>query len=110
MSRLENLLKNTAPVFLLCQPSDIGVAGRVKDPHFETRGLFLFDNFPGGIGLSEAFGGKLDAVLRASCELVQNCPCTEGCPSCVGPKDARDMFSGNPKRMVTALLTAWLAG
>jgi DEAD/DEAH box helicase domain-containing protein len=110
MSRLENLLKNTAPVFLLCQPSDIGVAGRVKDPHFETRGLFLFDNFPGGIGLSEAFGGKLDAVLRASGELVRNCPCSEGCPSCVGPKDARDLFSGNPKKMVTDLLTAWLAG
>lgn len=110
MSRLESLLKNTAPVFLLCQPSDIGVAGRVRDPHFETRGLFLFDNFPGGIGLSEAFGGKLEEVLNASLELVTNCPCTEGCPSCVGPKDERDRFGTNPKQIVIDLLAAWMAG
>jgi DEAD/DEAH box helicase domain-containing protein len=47
--------------------------------------VFLYDNFPGGVGLSEPLWQRqAELVLRAS-ELVQRCDCAAGCPACVGP-------------------------
>lgn len=110
MSRFASLVRNTAPLFLLCGRGDIGVAGRVRDPHFEVPGLYLYDNYPGGIGLADGFHKQMDKVLQASLELVENCSCLEGCPSCIGPRDDRDDFSGNPKKAVIAFLKEWFDG
>lgn len=47
--------------------------------------LFLYDNIAGGIGFShQLFDAQ--AKLMARCrKAIAHCPCTEGCPSCVGP-------------------------
>jgi len=108
ISRFATVVRNTAPLFLLCGRGDIGVAGRVRDPHFEEPGLYLFDNYPGGIGLADGFHLQMDKVLRASLSLIESCPCGEGCPSCVGPCDDRDEFSGNPKEATLEFLKSWL--
>ena len=79
------LIKTIAPVFLLCDPRDIGVAERVRDPHFGAPALYVYDKYPGGTGLAEALtrrAGELFASIRS---LVDRCPCESGCPSCVGP-------------------------
>ncbi len=108
MARFATLVKNTAPIFLLCGRGDIGVAGRVRDPHFEIPGLYIYDNYPGGIGLAEGFHIQMKKILEASLSLIQKCNCREGCPSCVGPCDDRDEFTGNPKEATTLFLQEWL--
>jgi len=108
MSRFASVIKNTAPIFLLCGRGDIGVAGRVRDPHFEIPGLYIYDNYPGGIGLADGFHVQMKKILLASLSLVEKCSCLEGCPSCVGPCDDRDEFSGNPKRATALFLHEWL--
>jgi len=40
---------------------------------------------PGGVGLAERLFGLLGEMVEASRRLVADCPCAEGCPSCVGP-------------------------
>jgi DEAD/DEAH box helicase domain-containing protein len=47
--------------------------------------LYLYDAYPGGIGLSEPLYRIHDQLLRRTRELVAGCPCETGCPSCVGP-------------------------
>ena len=47
--------------------------------------LFIFDAYPGGIGFSDLLYRKHDELLRASRSLILTCPCSTGCPSCVGP-------------------------
>ncbi|MBL8470418.1 MAG: DEAD/DEAH box helicase [Rhodocyclaceae bacterium] len=52
--------------------------------HFRPT-LFLYDNYPGGIGLAAPlFDARRQIVTRAA-EIVQHCGCTQGCPACVGP-------------------------
>jgi DEAD/DEAH box helicase domain-containing protein len=47
--------------------------------------VFVYDAYPGGIGLSEPLYRLHDRLLAESRGLVASCPCEDGCPSCVGP-------------------------
>ena len=47
--------------------------------------VFLYDNFPGGAGLSEPLAGLAAEVVQGAWQLVVDCPCGQGCPACVGP-------------------------
>jgi DEAD/DEAH box helicase domain-containing protein len=62
------------------------LAATFEDPDtpFEPT-LFLYDNYPGGIGFSPQIFDIFPQLLRHAERLLQECPCEEGCPSCVGP-------------------------
>jgi DEAD/DEAH box helicase domain-containing protein len=47
--------------------------------------IFIFDSYPGGIGFSELLYREHANLLSAAMSLIEKCPCTYGCPSCVGP-------------------------
>lgn len=47
--------------------------------------IFLYDNYPGGIGFSSSLYDLAADILKATRRLIAVCQCTEGCPSCVGP-------------------------
>lgn len=47
--------------------------------------VYLYDNYPGGIGLSEALFERSAELLRRARQVVEHCPCRHGCPACVGP-------------------------
>jgi DEAD/DEAH box helicase domain-containing protein len=79
------LIRLIAPVFLLCDPRDLGIAERVRDPHFGLPALYVYDKYPGGTGLAEALSRRTTELFRAIREAVERCPCKSGCPSCVGP-------------------------
>ena len=50
--------------------------------------IFIYDNYPGGIGLSPSLFDLEKTLLEHSQKTIQACPCQEGCPSCVGPTRA----------------------
>jgi DEAD/DEAH box helicase domain-containing protein len=54
------------------------------EPDFEPN-IFIYDNFPGGIGLSPALFDLEKTLLKHALQTIAVCPCQEGCPSCVGP-------------------------
>jgi DEAD/DEAH box helicase domain-containing protein len=56
----------------------------VQDGGDEPR-IFIYDNYPGGIGLSEPLFRMHDELLTRTRGLIAECPCELGCPSCVGP-------------------------
>ena len=89
------LIRQIAPVFLLCDPRDLGTSERTKDPHFETPCLYVYDKYPGGTGLAESLAGHVKELFVSVYAAVKNCPCRNGCPSCVGPegnKTATELF------------------
>ncbi len=104
--KLGTLLKNISPVFLLCDLGDIGIAERVKDPMFNIPALYVFDQYPGGTGISEGLLKNIKRIVQGAHELVSGCSCENGCPSCIGPPDS----GGNVKVMVTGFLRKWLNG
>lgn len=104
-------MRNVAPLLLMCDSHDIGLsvdgvslagASRVGGVDRSSTGaspagvpdlaveptIFLYDNYPGGIGFSEPLFGMHDELLARTRELISGCPCQSGCPSCVGPEGA----------------------
>jgi DEAD/DEAH box helicase domain-containing protein len=79
-------LANLSCVYLMCDRRDVGSAvdAGLENPAFHPT-IFLYDNFPGGIGLSRPLYEIRDQVLKATHELIRSCSCEDGCPSCVGP-------------------------
>ena len=53
-------------------------------PDYEPN-IFVYDAYPGGIGLSEPLYRLHDRLLAESRKLIAACACEDGCPSCVGP-------------------------
>jgi DEAD/DEAH box helicase domain-containing protein len=82
---LANVLSQIAPLYLMCDPRDVGVVPQVKNPFTGLSTVFLYDTYPGGIGFSKKLFEIHDGMLQAASELVGACACVDGCPSCVGP-------------------------
>ena len=83
---LANVMLNVAPLFLMCDPRDIRVVSQTRSPATDAPTIFIYDNYPGGVGFSPRLYEVHGELLRASGELVAACPCEAGCPSCVGPR------------------------
>ena len=107
---LSYTLGQLAALFLMCDRHDLGVAlgdngqgearierglrrlgagkGGRDEPlpgeDYEPN-VFVYDAYPGGIGLSEPLYRLHDRLLEESRALIAACPCADGCPSCVGP-------------------------
>jgi DEAD/DEAH box helicase domain-containing protein len=82
------LLRTVGSLLVMCDPRDMGVSisedisGGLKT--FEPN-LYLYDNYPGGVGQSAALFRLADKLLEGASNLLRGCPCESGCPSCVGP-------------------------
>jgi DEAD/DEAH box helicase domain-containing protein len=80
------VLGNLAPLFLMCDPRDLGT---LTDPAWKpANGLpsvVLYDLVPAGIGFSQKLFEIHDELTQRALELVSECECEDGCPSCVGP-------------------------
>ena len=107
IGRIGSLIKNVCPVFLLCDSHDLGVAERLRDPHFNEPCIYIYDNYPGGTGLSEGIASKSDKILQAAYERISSCPCEFGCPSCIGPDD-EEPVTHNKKEQIISFLNTWL--
>jgi DEAD/DEAH box helicase domain-containing protein len=107
---LANTLRTVAMLFLMCDRGDIGVAigdnsqgtasvergfkrltagagsppAAPLGPAYEPN-VFIYDNYPGGIGFSVPLYELHGRLLAEAKTLIESCPCREGCPSCVGP-------------------------
>ncbi len=79
-----NILGHITPLFLMCDPRDIHVIYQVKSPFTQKPTIYIYDSYPGGIGFSEKlYDIHLHLFTRAR-EVLKECGCISGCPSCVG--------------------------
>ncbi|HTX78131.1 MAG TPA: DEAD/DEAH box helicase [Longilinea sp.] len=96
------VLTNLAPLFLMCAVGDLGV---FADPQLKFEdakpGVVFYDQVPGGIGLCENLYELHDELIKGARELVGNCNCENGCPSCVGPSG--DVNVGGKKETLALL-------
>jgi DEAD/DEAH box helicase domain-containing protein len=71
-----------------------------------TPTLFLYDNYPGGIGISAPLFENRAAIVADAQALVSACDCAHGCPSCIGPILASDEVRGySPKQVAWRVLS-----
>jgi DEAD/DEAH box helicase domain-containing protein len=116
-------MRNVAPLLLMCDGHDLGLsidgislqgASRVggssragETPELSSAPtIFLYDNYPGGIGFSEPLFGMHEALLARTRELIDGCPCESGCPSCVMPEGATGPLAKTVALRLVRLLSA----
>lgn len=85
MLGISTMLRQIAPLYLMCAPRDIAVLYRTRDPFTRKPAIYLYDNCPGGVGLAEKVYDMLPMLLCSARDAIRECPCEAGCPSCVGP-------------------------
>ena len=86
LAGLSYVLGNLAPLFLMCDSGDLGThVEPAPTEAFTNPSVVLYDLVPAGIGFSQRLFELHDELMRRALELVQQCECADGCPSCVGP-------------------------
>jgi DEAD/DEAH box helicase domain-containing protein len=71
------------PLFAICDRWDIGGLSTPFHPETGAGTIFIYEAYPGGAGISPIAYEAGRQHLTATCEMVEACPCDEGCPSCV---------------------------
>ncbi len=82
MMGIGNALTGIIPIYVICDYIDIGPVVDSSNTGIPT--IFIFDKHPGGLGFAEKSYEMLERILESCLELISNCPCENGCPSCVG--------------------------
>jgi DEAD/DEAH box helicase domain-containing protein len=71
------------PLFALCDRNDIGGVSTSFHPDTAKAQIFIYDAHPGGIGIAEKGFEMITELWQATLKVVQECPCVDGCPSCI---------------------------
>jgi len=71
------------PLFALCDRNDIGGVSTTLHPDTGKAQIFIHDAYPGGVGITEKGFDLIKELWQTTLRAVKECPCREGCPSCI---------------------------
>jgi DEAD/DEAH box helicase domain-containing protein len=80
---IEHALIGMMPLLATCDRWDLGGVSHPAHPDTSLPTIFVYDAYPGGIGIAEGTYPSLSELLEATRAMIAECPCAEGCPSCV---------------------------
>lgn len=107
MTGVAYAMNSFIPLYIQSDRSDVHVVPQVKAVHNGKPTFFVYDRYPGGIGLSERVYDLWETLLDRVYEHVDSCPCQHGCPSCIG---AQDLAEGSKQQVKQFLETVLLRG
>ena len=105
LAGLGYVLRNLAPLFLMCDPEDISVSAEQVSPVTRAPTVVVYERVPAGVGFSARLYELHHELLAAALELVQDCRCRAGCPACVGPPGDIGPDTKEATRQLLAILT-----
>ena len=86
LAAASNALRNLAPLLIMCDQEDIGSLSEAKSVLADGMpAILVYDGMPGGLGLSRKLYENKDFWIASAAEAIETCPCSDGCPACVGP-------------------------
>lgn len=100
-----------APFLAMCDRDDIG--GLSTNMHPDVEGepvIFIHDGHQGGVGLAEVCYERIEELLEKTLELVKDCSCRDGCPSCIQSPKCGNMNEPLDKKAALMLLKGILKG
>jgi DEAD/DEAH box helicase domain-containing protein len=71
------------PLFALCDRNDIGGICYTHHPQVGKSAIFIYDGYPGGVGLAQHGFQVVQELLEQTLDLLKSCGCEDGCPSCI---------------------------
>jgi DEAD/DEAH box helicase domain-containing protein len=91
---LRNLMLAALPSLAMCDRRDI--SGMVESANLGRPNIVIYDRYLGGLGFSQQGYELLETWLEMCGQIVRECPCEGGCPSCVGLANLRPPIHGDP--------------
>jgi DEAD/DEAH box helicase domain-containing protein len=91
---MRNLAMTALPLIAMCDSRDLG--GIVDSKNLGRTTMILYDRYPGGLGYCERGFAQMLQILAICLEMVRDCPCEDGCPSCVGLPNLRPAIHSDP--------------
>ena len=85
LAGMAHAVRHVAALRVMCDPRDLGAVSEVRSPITGRPTVTVYEVYPGGVGYSARLFDLHDDLVDAAAELVRQCPCEAGCPSCVGP-------------------------
>lgn len=79
----EHSLIAALPLHVLCDRGDIGGVSTPFHPDTGEPTIFIYDGYEGGVGLSEKAAELFPKIVGLAKEMIINCSCESGCPSCI---------------------------
>ncbi len=98
------------PLFALCDRNDIGGVSTPLHPDTGKPQVFIYDAYPGGIGIAEKGFSIVEELWQTTLEAIRECPCEEGCPSCVQSPKCGNNNKPLDKKAAQILLEGLLSG
>jgi DEAD/DEAH box helicase domain-containing protein len=80
---LEHATIGLLPLFAMCDRWDIGGLSTAAHPDTGQPQVFVYDGYPGGVGITEQGFALIEELWRATLERIKSCACDKGCPSCI---------------------------
>jgi len=80
---VEHAVIGMLPLFAMCDRNDIGGVSTLLHPDTGAAQVFVYDAYPGGVGIAAKGFEMIQDLWERTLELVSECPCAEGCPSCI---------------------------
>ncbi len=90
---LAHVLSHVVPLYVMGDPRDFSSLPMVRSPLWERSTVFIWEQYPGGVGFSKKLFHIFPQVCRSAIDLIKDCQCKNGCPSCVGPTLEAGEFS-----------------
>ncbi|MEZ5126312.1 MAG: DEAD/DEAH box helicase [Thermoleophilia bacterium] len=79
----EHALIAMLPLYAMCDRWDVGGLSTPWHWHTDAATIFVYDGYPGGIGLSRRGYEAFEDLAADAMRLIRDCPCDAGCPSCI---------------------------
>ena len=96
------------PLFALCDRNDIGGVSTPLHPDTGRAQIFIYDAYPGGIGIAEKGFDLIEELWQTTLKTITECPCQEGCPSCIQSPKCGNNNKPLDKRVAQMLLEGLL--
>ena len=106
---LEHAAIGMLPLFALCDRNDIGGVSTPLHPDTGKPQIFIYDAYPGGIGIAEKGFDLVEELWQTTLKAVAECPCEDGCPSCVQSPKCGNNNKPLDKKAAQVLLEGLLA-
>jgi DEAD/DEAH box helicase domain-containing protein len=97
------------PLFALCDRNDIGGVSTPFHPDTGKAQVFIYDAYPGGIGIARKGFDVITQLWAATSKVIEECPCRDGCPSCIQSPKCGNNNEPLDKKAAIVLLRALLA-
>ncbi len=80
---MEHAAISLVPLFALCDRGDVGGISYTQHPQLQGGAVFIYDGYAGGMGIAKHVYDVIEELLQRTHKLISECPCEDGCPSCI---------------------------